>query len=243
MAIDAALLAAVRLGAPPVLRLYRWAPACLSFGRNQTARGIYAIERVRACGMDVVRRPTGGFAVLHDHELTYAVIAGVESFGGLRRAYVVINEMLVAGLRRLGVGADIVRNGAVPSLPMRSVRAPCFETAAPGEVSAGGRKLVGSAQRREGATLLQHGSLLLDGDQGAIRGLLSAPQPESRASHATLREVLGTAPGWSAVADAVADGFRDCGIGLAPATLSRDERASARALRARFEDDAWTWRR
>ncbi|MFW6206236.1 MAG: lipoate--protein ligase family protein, partial [Gemmatimonadota bacterium] len=103
MAVDAALLESVQAGAPPVLRLYRWSPACLSFGRNQPARGRYDRDLAEDRGIDFVRRPTGGQAVLHDDELTYAVIAPVAVIGKPRTAYAAINRALVAALRELGV--------------------------------------------------------------------------------------------------------------------------------------------
>ncbi|MGH7506608.1 MAG: lipoate--protein ligase family protein, partial [Longimicrobiales bacterium] len=124
MAADAALLAGVRHGAPPALRLYRWSPPCLSLGRNQPAYGIYNVERARACGFDVVRRPTGGLAVLHDREVTYAVAAPAGEFGGLRYAYAALNGALVAGLRRLGVAAELAPAGS-PATPL-AAGLPCF---------------------------------------------------------------------------------------------------------------------
>ncbi|MGH7507298.1 MAG: hypothetical protein ACRELX_16715, partial [Longimicrobiales bacterium] len=103
--------------------------------------------------------------------------------------------------------------------------------------------LVGSAQRREGRALLQHGSILLDGAQSIIHELRCVPDASPASPHATLRELLGRVPEWRHVADAIIAGFGDCGIRLAPATLTREERAAARVLLARFENDAWTWRR
>ena len=100
MAVDQALLDAVKAGGAPVLRLYRWDPATLSFGRTQPARGLYDAEAARARAIAFVRRPTGGQAVLHDDELTYAVVAPVPAVGRPREAYRRINAALVEGLRR-----------------------------------------------------------------------------------------------------------------------------------------------
>jgi lipoyl(octanoyl) transferase len=172
MAVDHALLESVQQGGRPVLRLYRWDPPCLSFGRNQRACGIYDEARIRAAGVDVVRRPTGGLAVLHDRELTYCVLAPADALGGPRRAYHLINSALVAGLASLGVPAAVAGAGSGPD-PIGDAAMPCFQAPAAGEVVAGGRKLVGSAQRCEGRTLLQHGSILLDGSQAAVLDMLS----------------------------------------------------------------------
>jgi lipoyl(octanoyl) transferase len=198
MGMDVALLEAVRLGAAPVVRFYRWAPACLSFGRNQPARGLYDLAAASSRGIDFVRRPTGGQAVLHADELTYAVIAPVSRIGRPRDAYRRINEALVAGLRSLGVDAALARApalaaalaaspaatpaagpaatppGGPPGTPRSTPdwRMACFRRPEAGEVVASGRKLVGSAQRMEGRVILQHGSLLLGGSQAAAEELL-----------------------------------------------------------------------
>jgi lipoyl(octanoyl) transferase len=179
MAVDHALLETVQAGGQPVLRLYRWQPACLSFGRHQHACGVYDEARLRAGGIDAVRRPTGGLAVLHDRELTYCVLVPAERLGGARAAYRMINRSLVDGLRRLGVPA-VLAGSATPRDPRRDSAQPCFHAPAEGEVVAGGRKLVGSAQRAERRTLLQHGSILLDGSQQDVLRLLCAPPAEAR---------------------------------------------------------------
>ena len=108
MAVDEALMESVRGGAPPVLRFYRWQPGCLSLGRNQPAAGVYDRQRIDQLGLDVVRRPTGGRAVLHRRELTYSVVVGEGVLGGLRESYLRINRALAAGLRKLGVAVDVM---------------------------------------------------------------------------------------------------------------------------------------
>lgn len=213
MAIDDALLASVAAGAPPVLRLYRWQPACLSLGRNQATRGRLDRAGLERVGWHVVRRPTGGLAVLHAEEITYAVAARVETIGRPRDAYARISGALAAALRSLGLEARVVggsdgdrqgmggagggAGGADPAAlarhqagaPHPSSREPrCFTGTAPGEVCVGGRKILGSAQRRSGRALLQHGSLLLGGSQDAVAGLFGGGAPDvaaasSRACH------------------------------------------------------------
>jgi lipoyl(octanoyl) transferase len=256
MGIDHALLAAVQHGAGPVLRLYRWQPACLSFGRNQHTLGIYDAERLRAAGVDVVRRPTGGLAVLHDDELTYAVVAPADALGGPKAAYLRINRALVAGLAALGVPAAIASAAGGPD-PRHDAASPCFQAPAEGEVIAAGRKLVGSAQRCERRVILQHGSILLDGSQEDVLDYLAA----SRASRdtvglqspigapaapgaTTLRELLGRAPAAAAVASAIATGFeKEFGTRLALSGLSVVEAAESARLSGFYEETGWTWRR
>jgi lipoyl(octanoyl) transferase len=243
MALDAALMDSVRAGGAPVLRFYRWSPCCLSLGRNQPARERYDLEALRARGFEVVRRPTGGRAVLHDRELTYSVILPDSLLGGPRRSYATINRALVRGLRRLGVAAELQprgRRAAVPSL------LPCFREPAEGEVVVGGRKLVGSAQFRERHVLLQHGSLLLENDQATVGGLLrepSAAEPPDDASPATLRELLGAPPSWKTLTRALAKGWtEELRVRLLPAEPSPQEEARATELAVHYADPAWTWR-
>ncbi|HWK89388.1 MAG TPA: lipoate--protein ligase family protein [Longimicrobium sp.] len=240
MAVDEALADSVREGGPPVLRFYRWSPACLSLGRNQPSDGYDRAEIARR-GLDVVRRPTGGRAVLHHRELTYSVAVPDGALGSPRQAYETINRALVAGLRRLGVPA-VVQGASGERAPVPSL-APCFEQPVEGEVVAGGRKLLGSAQRRERGVVLQHGSLPLHDDQSAVAELLSGgsdpPDPP-----ATLAGLLGAEPAWDALTEALARGWQaELGVVLQRDGLTERERGGAEAHRARFADPAWTWHR
>ena len=155
MAADEALLDRVARSGGAFLRLYRWDPPTLSIGRNQ---------RIDVTpGVPFVRRPTGGKAVWHDAEVTYAVAAPIAQFGSLRNAYCQIHTQLALALRSLGVEA-----GLAPYRPtVRPSDGPtsCFTQPVGGEILVHGRKLVGSAQVRRADALLQHGSILLDGKQ------------------------------------------------------------------------------
>jgi lipoyl(octanoyl) transferase len=258
MAVDHALFEGVQAGGQPVLRLYRWQPACLSFGRNQHARGVYDAARLAAAQLDAVRRPTGGLAVLHDRELTYCVLVPESELGGPRETYHRLNLALVEAMRGLGVAAGLAEAGRVRD-PRGHSAEPCFQSPANGEVVVAGRKLIGSAQRRERHTLLQHGSILLDGTQRDVLGLLldsgdtagtgGGPQGAGAvaavaAGATTLRELLGRVPTAGHVADAVARGIeRVCGIRLAPATLTDAESARAAELATFYGNAGWTWRR
>ena len=159
MARDHALAAGFRAGSG-TLRLYRWTPATLSLGRNEPFTVGYREFLRERPDIDVVRRPTGGRAVLHDRELTYCVVLPARAFGGPRRAYRRINEALVEGLRRLGADARVAGGRSLPP-----DAGPCFLEPAEGEVVVAGRKVVGSAQARIGSAVLQHGSILLWADQ------------------------------------------------------------------------------
>ena len=240
MALDAALMdRALRTG-DTVLRVYGWQQPSLSLGRNQTARDVYDPERARELGVAIVRRPTGGRALLHWREVTYSVTAPVDASAPLRESYARINRLLVDGLRRLGVRAELARPASRAPLPGD---APCFETPTEGELVCGDRKLVGSAQWRDRGALLQHGSILVDDDQAMIARVARRPVPEAPPA-ATLREALGRAPSLEEVAGTLFDAVRALedreAVPLEPddALLADVERA-----RAAFDDDRWTWRR
>jgi lipoyl(octanoyl) transferase len=239
MALDHALLESVQQNPRAVLRLYRWQPACLSFGRNQPARGHYDETVARELGIDIVRRPTGGMAVLHDRELTYAVVAPIGLFGGPRQSYQTINAALVAGLQKLGVAASLAEGSKRSAF---GTMHPCFAEPAAGEVVAGVQKLVGSAQRCEKRALLQHGSILLDGSQDHVAKIATVPF-ELNGNATTLTALLGYTPSVDAIVDAVAAGFAEvCNLAVEPAeSTAHAKRASE--LEALYGSADWTWRR
>ena len=158
MTRDRALLAAQRPGDDPVLRIYRWDPPAVTIGYNQDAADFDATA-ARAAGFDVVRRPTGGRAILHADELTYAVVGTSPGplFGdSLHAVYMTINRALVAFLAGLGIAAEI--SAGESREEARGLV--CFKSAGRYEIAVAGRKIVGSAQRRTGGCFLQHGSIL-----------------------------------------------------------------------------------
>src|SRR5579875_2954295 len=151
MAVDEAVATAVGAGeSPPTLRLYAWRPAAVSIGYFQRLASELDLAACRELGLDWVRRPTGGRAVLHAAELTYAV-AAVEP-GAVLDVYARWSRGLIAGVRRLGAAAEWIA-------PRRGRSAACFDAGSAYEVAVGGRKLIGSAQVRRWGAVLQHGSL------------------------------------------------------------------------------------
>ena len=239
MALDEALLARARESDECVLRAYAWATPTLSLGRHQRAVGVF--ERAAERGVSVVRRLTGGRAVLHHREVTYSVTAPATRSDTLRASYASINMILLDALQRLGVRAALAQPTEKRLPPPGS--APCFELPAPGEIVFGARKLVGSAQLRDGGAFLQHGSILIDDDQGRVGELSAAPIPIS-APAATLREALGRAPTLHEVADALFAAVRARADAQAlPFAGDETLERATRASRARYVDDLWTWRR
>jgi len=234
MAIDAGLLEQADQTCRAFLRLYRFAPSCLSLGRNEPARKRYDRAAIAHLGIDVVRRPTGGRAVWHEHEVTYAVAAPVQAFGCLRDSYRTIHERLAAALRTLGVDATLAPDRPAPPSTASHRLNSCFATPVGGEVLVAGRKLIGSAQLRQGQAFLQHGSILLDGSQDVIRAVSGLPEAVS--GETTLAAVLGRPVPFEEVADAI---VRVWGEGITSTVFHRPPPSST----ALFRDPAWTWRR
>lgn len=172
MATDQALLATVRPGAG-TWRWYGWSRPTVSFGRNERTAGRFPPDGLAAAGLDAVRRPTGGRALLHWRELTYSVALPLPAEVPWRRAYDAINSMLLGALTALGLPARLAGAGK-PVMPDGPV---CFDLPAEGEITVDGRKLVGSAVWRQGDAYLQHGSLLLHDDQGRLASIPGAPSP------------------------------------------------------------------
>ena len=207
MTIDADLLAETARTGRAFLRLYRFDPPCLSLGRHEPAAARYDRAAIARRGLDVVRRPTGGGAVWHEHEVTYAVAAPVATFGSLRNAYRTIHERVVAALRSLGVEATLAPHRPPPSSRILDHPASCFATPVGGEVLVAGRKLVGSAQVRKGSAFLQHGSILLAGSQQVVTAVSRKPQAAS--TETTLARVLGRPVTFEEVADAIVAAWGD----------------------------------
>lgn len=238
MARDHALARCLGRG-EAVLRLYGWTTPTVSFGRNEPAARRYDRSHPAAEGAAFVRRPTGGRAVLHDREVTYAVVVPQRAFGGARDAYVAINRGLVAGLRTLGVPAAVATDGSVEALDA----GPCFLGPAPGEVTAGGRKLVGSAQARIEGALLQHGSVILGGDQGRLDRMTGRAEPGPGPAAVSDWAPMSAQP--NAVAAALLAGCRLAwGGAWAEGGYTPDEDIEARRLvDERYATHDWTWRR
>lgn len=246
MAMDEALMAHASQTGHWVLRVYSWSSPTLSFGRNQIALGAYDRSRLAERGVDVVRRPTGGRAILHDREVTYSVAAPAADAGDLAESYARINRLLIAALHRLGLDAEVV-DRTDPSLrdPELERRGPlpCFHHPSAGEITLHGRKLVGSAQWRCSDALLQHGSILVDDDQVRLASFATVmtgdiPRP------ATLRDALQRVPSESEVAQVLFDAVRDLEDPSArELEVEQDLLDRANTLRQHYLDDGWTWRR
>lgn len=252
MATDEAIVRAVAAGlVPPTLRLYAWDPPCLSLGRAQAGDEVDRAACARD-GVDVVRRPTGGRAILHTDELTYSVVVPIDEprlAGDIVTSYRRLSRALLAALEFLGIN---VESHPAPYEPHAADSEPgtlnpvCFEVPSHYELTApDGRKLVGSAQMRTNDVVLQHGTLPLVGDIARIcHYLTDAPDPvRVRARAATLESALGQPIAWAEAAQAMLEGFGTLNLTLVEGELTWEERGWLAELRAeKYTHEAWTWR-
>ena len=249
MAVDAAILSAVgRDEAPPTLRLYRWDPPCLSLGYSQPFSDLDQ-DQLRSRGWDVVRRPTGGRAILHTDELTYAVIGPKTDprlKGGLMESYRRLSKALFESLIILGLPVQ-VHSGKNPD----SINHPvCFENPSDFEITVEGKKIIGSAQARKKEGILQHGTLPLKGDLTRIIQVLKYSNSDQRdqaagvllQKAATVKTVLGREVSWDEAATAFQTGFQNSlNLNFAQSDLSSSEKEAAQLLaKTQYSDPRWT---
>ncbi len=249
MAVDDAILELARKGeAPPTLRLYDWAPGTLTLGLGQPLADVDS-RRLAVHGWGMVRRPTGGRAILHIDELTYSVIGPNDEprlAGGVLESYRRISGALMHSLKVLGLRVEQQTN----HLPgIADVGPVCFEVPSDYEITLGGKKLIGSAQARRKGGVLQHGSLPLYGDIARITEALvyanEAERAESaarvRQRAATAQDGLGRAPSYAEAAAAFIAGFAEAlNIELVEGELSAEEEAAAAEWEAqRYASAAW----
>ncbi|MEW5989181.1 MAG: lipoate--protein ligase family protein [Chloroflexota bacterium] len=252
MALDEAILEAVAAGdSPPTLRFYGWQPTCLSlgYGQNWEAADFDACARL---GWDVVRRPTGGRAILHVDELTYSVCAPVNEprvQGGVLESYQRLSEALLRGLKLMGL--EPAR--AKPYYEDRGEPGPaCFDGPSNYEITIGQRKLVGSAQVRKQGVVLQHGTLPLFGDVTRIALALFFDLPGQRLAvqsrlhyrATTLEQSLGRWVAFDEAAHFMRQGFEQAlGLTLLESLPTPQELERAAALQAeKYATDRWTKR-
>lgn len=254
MAVDQAIAEACAAGQSlPTLRFYQWKPPAVSLGRHQPHAEIDHAA-VEAAGYEIVRRPTGGRAILHTDEFTYSVAASQDESrlaGGVMDAYLNISNALLAGLQQLGVAAHKAPAGVRAG---SDVSAACFEVPSAYEITAGGRKLIGSAQSRRAGYVLQHGSLPLYGDITRLIDVLELAPEAAAALRAELAEractlaqaldVAGDSPRvqFAAVCAAMRQGFESTlALTFKPAPLTPGElRRASVLIREQFANDDWT---
>ena len=254
MSVDEAILEAVQNGkSPPTLRLYDWDPACLSLGYAQSIEDVDEASLAEH-GWEVVRRPTGGRAILHIDELTYSVIGSDEEprlAGGVKESYLRLSSALLKSLDQLSVPA--IREGKKDKATRPQDENPvCFEAPSDYEITIEGKKLVGSAQARRKNGVLQHGSLPLSGDIARITQALNYKTEKMRERVAesvrskatTVESSLARVVSWDEAAAAFAKGFAEAlNIHFVDGELSAEEVASSESwLAKKYANREWTQR-
>lgn len=257
MAIDEAILNAYGAGqVPPTLRFYGWQPRAVSLGYFQHAEREIDLEACKTQGITIVRRLTGGRAVLHSTELTYSLVLG-EDYPGLppsiTASYRYLSQGLLAGIAGLGLKAQLTMPAAAYSLRKHTpASAACFDSPSHYELTVAGRKLIGSAQLRRRGLILQHGSILLDFDPAELVSIfkLSAEGKKQMQQLLTrrvisLREALGRKICYNEVKISMEKGFRQAlGFDLIPGRLNPSEEKQAQSLAAdKYALESWLEKR
>jgi lipoyl(octanoyl) transferase len=243
MAIDEALFRGRQAGTSlPTVRCFAWAPPTVSLGYGQPLDEHVDVAVCRALGVGIVRRPTGGSAIYHDgpeRELTYSVTAAADDLDGvsdLLGTYHWIARALCRALRDLGAPVEIV---AIPA-DAGPTPAFCFARTGRFELEIAGRKIVGSAQRRQGSCFLQHGSVMLGADEARLRAVFPTT-PDPLGAMTTLQAALGRRPSWADCAERLAAAFEaEHGLALRPGGLTGEEaRLVARLEQERYGTERW----
>ena len=252
MAVDEAILESIGHGASlPTLRLYAWNPACLSLGYAQSYKDV-DLARLKANGWELVRRVTGGRAILHVDELTYSVITPPDDphmAGTVLESYQRLAKALICAVRTLGLPVEMEENAPSADATKGPV---CFEVPSAYEIVVEGKKLIGSAQARKKEGILQHGTFPLYGDLTRITQALVFPDERSRTAageklltRATTAElVTGKVIPWETAVPVFLNAFEtNLEINLQCGELSSEEKARADELVIKkYDHPAWTER-
>ena len=253
MAVDEAILEFVAKKVKlPTLRLYAWNPYCLSLGHAQPIADV-DVQALKAYGWGLVRRPTGGKAILHADELTYSIIAPLDEprvKGTILESYQRLSGALLTALKIIGIQADSkpkeLTNRKLPLNPI------CFEFPSDYEITSNGKKIIGSAQARRLQGVLQHGSIPLFGDIARIVPALTFNSTEEREqaqknlrfNAGTLKDIIKETKSWQEISEAIIKGFsKELDIFFIQDSLSTEETLRAKELvQTKFGLNEWTYR-
>ncbi|NWG05300.1 MAG: lipoate--protein ligase family protein [Chloroflexi bacterium] len=252
MAVDEAILEHIGRGASlPTLRLYAWTPVCLSLGHAQPFADVDT-ARLKERGWEVVRRATGGRAILHTDELTYSVIAPADEprvAGSVLESYNRLAQALLLAVKKLGIPVEMKEGKPNDSATPNPV---CFEVPSTYEITVNGKKLIGSAQARKKEGVLQHGSLPLTGDLARICQALKFENESARENASkrlleratTVESALGREIGWETAAQAFIHAFEaQLGLNFQRGELSESEfRRTEELIGEKYDHPSWTER-
>jgi len=266
MAIDEAIMIAHREGlVPPTIRFYQWSPPAVSLGYFQDLQKEIDVDVCQDMGIDVVRRPTGGKAILHDKELTYSFIIKENHplvNDSILETYKKISGGMIRGLSYLGITAELVplrEKLKSDSLPKREkseihnsdFKSICFSVPSQYEVQVEGKKIVGSAQVRKREIVLQHGSLLIELDRDKLFSVFNFPSVQIRERFKTrfeatsLEEILKKKINFSELSEILPRGFEEeFGVKLTEGKLTeQEEKISKELLENKYSTHEWNYER
>lgn len=253
MAIDEAIAEALKRGIVfPTLRFYSWMPPAVSIGYFQSIKDIDK-ERCILKGYDIVRRPTGGRMILHHREFTYSIVVPPDSylFGkDVLSTYRILHQGVLAGLKKIGLAPEIVSGR-----DKKAIKSPaCFFSPSIYEITIGGRKIMGSAQRRWQKVILEQGSILLDLDINELLSILYLPngyqRKEAISENASqkitcINKEIGKPAEIGKLKEALIDGFEEAlGIRLRQDRLTDYELQRAFSLSLKkYSTPEWNYQR
>jgi len=266
MAIDEAIMIAHREGlVPPTIRFYQWSPPAVSLGYFQDLEKEIDVDVCKNMGIDIVRRPTGGKAVLHDKELTYSFIIRENHplvNDSILETYKKISGGIIRGLSYLGIKAELVPlreklksipsgNEAKSKIPRSDIKSICFSVPSQYEVQVMGKKIVGSAQVRKREIVLQHGSLLIELEKDKLFSVFNFPSAQIRERLKTrfratsLEEILKKKINFSELSEILPRGFEEeFGIKLTEGKLTeQEEKISRKLLENKYSTYEWNYER
>ena len=256
MAIDEAVFTSCQeKKSPPTIRIYGWTPPAVSLGYFQKAENAVDLDACKRHGVDVVRRLSGGRAVLHHKELTYSVICreGTSPLGSsVLETYKTISECLVSTLQGLGLQVQWVASREKHAAAQEKDKtASCFSSPSWYEITVEGKKICGSAQKRGDGVLLQHGSLLIDYDSELLAEVLLSRKSEEkflteiRSSTTAINRHLPQKISFNQLKKLVLTSFKDqLNISLTPGELSEYEsQLQDTLLKDKYSTDSWNLHR
>ena len=266
MAIDEAIMIAHREGlVSPTIRFYQWSPPAVSLGYFQDLKKEIDIDTCQDMGIDIVRRPTGGKAVLHDKELTYSFVIKEDHplvNDSILETYKKISRGIIKGLSYLGVKAalvpvreklknDSLNKGKNSKILHPDIKSICFLVPSQYEVQVDGKKILGSAQVRKGGIVLQHGSLLIKLEKDKLFSVFNFPSVQvreklkSRLNATSLEEILKKKIGFSELSEVLTRGFEEeFGVKLVKGKLTeQEEKASIDLFKNKYSTYEWNYER
>jgi lipoate-protein ligase A len=242
MAVDEYLFRLCHESKRGFFRLYAWQRPSFSTGVSQKAEKVLNLDFIKANGCDYVRRITGGKTVLHDHEITYTVASSEDLFfkeHDLHRSYLLISQVLVRALRSLGVEATLAKGS--PSELSRSHN-PCFSFPTANEIEVNGKKIIGSAQKRDKQALLQHGSIPLTMNYDLYAGGANSTAPIIKKNMTTWSDISGRSLGRSReeLTATLVQNFRSfVGTDFGRMDFSQEDQRQLAILTKKYSSDAW----